>query len=208
MSPASACRRGRGTPAHWAVTAGYRENSMSFIIETPRLGMREIREHDAEDFFALCTDPRVMRYVVDEEAPRDVAEMRQRVIDYPDYAEHGFGRWACIHKETNRFMGFTGLKRLDDFDGQVDLGYRFFPEFWGQGYATESGLPCVRYGHDVLGLERIIGLVLPDNVASARVLVKCGMSFERLVTCGAHEAALYAVETSNTQCHHSNMRDS
>ena len=38
---------------------------MTFIIETARLGMREFHADDAEDFFALCTNPEVMRYVGD-----------------------------------------------------------------------------------------------------------------------------------------------
>ena len=136
-----------------------------------------------------------MRYVVGESAPGSVAEMRQKLADYPDYAKHGFGRWACIHKASGRFIGFSGLKRLEDFDGEVDLGYRFFPEFWGQGLATEAGLPCIRYGFDVLKLERIIGLVLPDNVASARVLEKCGMRFESFVAYGRNKkVARYTVE--------------
>ena len=169
---------------------------MTFIIETARLGMREYHPDDAEDFFALCTNPQVMRYT-GESAPGSIEEARQALAGYPDYTKHGFGRWACIHKASGRFIGFTGLKRLEELDGEVDLGYRFFPEFWGQGLATESGLPCIRYGFDVLGLHRIIGLALPENSASVRVLEKCGMRFERLVSCGQQEkVALYAIEKS------------
>jgi len=154
---------------------------MSFIIETERLGMREFIPEDAEEFFALCTNPQVMKYIGGEDVPANVEAMREKIVAYPDYKRHGFGRWACIHKATGRMIGFTGLKRLDDFGGEVDLGYRFLPEFWGQGLATESGLPCIRYGFDDLGLDRIIGLALPENIASIRVLQKCGMTFERFV---------------------------
>ncbi len=167
---------------------------MSFIIETERLGMREFCPADAEDLFALCTNPQVIQYVVGEEVPADAETTREKIANYPDYKRHGFGRWACIHKATGRLIGFTGLKRLEDFGSEVDLGYRFFPEFWGQGFATESGLPCIRYGFEVLGLDRIIGLVLPDNVASIRVLQKCGMTFERFVVDPhAGRVALHAV---------------
>ena len=169
---------------------------MTFIIETARLGMREYHPDDAEDFFALCTNPQVMRYT-GESAPGSIEEARQALAGYPDYTKHGFGRWACIHKASGRFIGFTGLKRLEELDGEVDLGYRFFPEFWGQGIATESGLPCIRYDFDVLGLDRIIGLALPENVASVRVLEKCGMTLERYVDYG-HQGtpALYAIQKS------------
>ncbi len=78
---------------------------MSFIIETERLAMREFGPEDAEDFFALCTNPQVMRYVVGEEVPADVEATRERITNYPDYKRHGFGRWACIHKATGRMIG-------------------------------------------------------------------------------------------------------
>ena len=101
---------------------------MSFIIETERLGMREFWPEDAEDLFALSTNPRVMQYVVGKEVPANVETMREKIANYPDYKRHGFGRWACIHKATGRLIGFTGLKRLEDFGDEVDLGYRRRPE--------------------------------------------------------------------------------
>ncbi|MCZ6652050.1 MAG: GNAT family N-acetyltransferase [Planctomycetota bacterium] len=168
--------------------------TMSFIIETERLGMREFGPEDADDFFALCTNPQVMKYIGGEDVPANVEAMRDKIVAHPDYKRHGFGRWACIHKATGRLIGFTGLKRLEDFGGDVDLGYRFLPEFWRQGLATESGLPCIRYGFEVLGLDRIIGLAIPENVASVRVLEKCGMTFERFVDDPqAGQVALYSI---------------
>ncbi len=156
--------------------------------------MREFISEDAGDFFALCTNPKVMKYIVGEEVPADVEAMREKIASYPDYKRHGFGRWACIHKATGRLIGFTGLKRLEDFGDEVDLGYRFLPEFWGQGLATESGLPCIRYGFEVLELDRIIGLALPENTGSIRVLQKCGMTFERFaVDPHAGRVALYSI---------------
>ena len=68
-------------------------------------------------------------------------------------------------------------KYLPEF-GETDIGYRFVRHCWGQGLATESALPLMAYGREVLGLERIVGLVDPENVASARVLVKLGLAFE------------------------------
>ena len=167
---------------------------MSFIVETDRLGMRPYDPDDAGEFFALCSDHKVMRYIVGEAVPGSVDEWRRMLTEYPDYAKHGFGRWSCIHRESGRFIGFSGLKYLENFDGEVDLGYRFFPEFWGRGLATESGLASVRYGFDVLGLDRIIGLAVPENTASIRVLEKSGMSFERHTTYDGHNVALYAIE--------------
>ena len=73
-----------------------------------------------------------------------------------------------------RLIGFNGLKFLPEL-GETDLGYRLRRDCWGRGFATESSLAIVRHGFEVLKLERILGLVLPGNHASIRVLEKVGM---------------------------------
>ena len=65
---------------------------MKMILETDRLFLREFVEDDAEAFFALNSDPEVMRYT-GEPLFKNVEEMRSRIRDYPDYRRHGFGRW-------------------------------------------------------------------------------------------------------------------
>ena len=43
------------------------------------------------------------------------------------------------------------------------------------GLATEAALASVCYGFDNLGLKQIIGLTMPENIASLRVLEKAGL---------------------------------
>jgi ribosomal-protein-alanine N-acetyltransferase len=152
---------------------------MSALIETERLLLREFVEDDAEAFHAFNSDPEVMRHT--GEAPwESVAQARQMIRNYPDYRRHGYGRWAVVFKPDDRVVGFNGLKYLDDLD-EVDLGYRFLPEYWGRGIATESSLAVVRHGFETLELARIIGLVLPENPGSIRVLEKVGMRYDAMV---------------------------
>lgn len=93
---------------------------------------------------------------------------------YPDWKDSGYGRWATIYKPEGRIIGFARLKYLHDLQ-EVDLGYRFLPEYWGLGLATEASVACLRYGFEVLNLERIIEMTVPENAASMRVLEKVGM---------------------------------
>jgi [ribosomal protein S5]-alanine N-acetyltransferase len=57
------------------------------------------------------------------------------------------------------------------------LGYRFIKKFWGKGYATEVAFACIQYGFNRLNLQQIIGRALPGNLASIKVLEKCGMQY-------------------------------
>ena len=166
---------------------------MKVILETDRLLLREFVEDDAESFFKLNTDPEVMRFVPDKPL-LNVEQARQTLIDHPiaDYRRYGFGRGACILKSTGEQIGFAGLKYLDEL-GEVDVAYRLLPAHWGQGLATEVALASVRYGFAALGLKRIIGLVMPKNIASVRVLEKTGLRYSGTVTLWEHKFSRYVI---------------
>ena len=152
---------------------------MKTILETERLLVREFIEDDAEWFFRLNTDPEVLRFVPDK-ALETVEQARQILIDHPmaDYRKHGFGRGACILKSTGENIGFAGLKYLEEL-GEVDVAYRLMPAYWGQGLATEAALASVRYGFADLGLKRIIGLAMPENIASIASWKKPGCALSK-----------------------------
>jgi [ribosomal protein S5]-alanine N-acetyltransferase len=89
--------------------------------------------------------------------------------------------------------GLAGLKYLDEL-GEVDVAYRLLLAHWGQGLATEVALASVRYGFADLGLKRIIGLVMPKNIASLRVLEKTGLRYTEEVFLWGHGFSNYIIE--------------
>jgi ribosomal-protein-alanine N-acetyltransferase len=163
------------------------------ILETKRLLLREFVLDDLPEFFGLVSDPDVTRYTGD--GCKTLEEARQGLIERPlrDYRVHGFGRRAVVFRPTGKVIGFAGLKYLDD-SGEVDLGYRFFKEFWGQGLATEASRAVLDYGITVLTLQRIVATADIANKASLRVLERIGMRFEKTTMDGQFEVARYAFE--------------
>lgn len=149
---------------------------MNVIIETERLLLRTFSEEDANLVYLLNLDPDVTRYTGDP--VRDTAhaqEVLQKAI-LPQYALYGYGRWAVHSKPGLKFIGWCGLKMRPDAK-EIDLGYRFMRESWGKGFATEAAAASLRYGFEKVGIKRIVGRALPANLASIRVLEKCGMTY-------------------------------
>lgn len=148
-------------------------------MQTENLYLRRFTLDDADAFWPLVSMPEIIRYT-GEQAQTSIDDVRNILSTRPirDYATHGFGRMACIEKSSGRLVGFSGLKFLDELN-EVDIGYRFLPDCWGKGYATESARVLMQHGANEHGIKRIVGLVHPDNVASARVLEKLGLVFER-----------------------------
>jgi [ribosomal protein S5]-alanine N-acetyltransferase len=166
---------------------------MRAILETDRLLLREFVMDDVDDFFRMVSDPDMTRFTGD--GCQTLEEARKRLEEGPfqDYRKYGYGRWAAVYKPTGKVIGFAGLKHLDDV-GEVDLGFRFFKDYWGKGLATEASRVILAYSFDTLQLKRIIGIADMDNKASVRVLEKVGFSFEKFTTFRDHEVAWYAIE--------------
>src|SRR5262249_8110165 len=116
---------------------------MPVVLQTERLLLREFVEADAEAFLALGSDPAVNRYTGDPGlASLEQALEIMRAYPMADYQRHGYGRWACVLKETGQVIGFAGLKYLPELD-EVDLGYRLLAAYWGRGLATEASRACL-----------------------------------------------------------------
>lgn len=165
--------------------------------ETTRLILRAMTVDDAADFFALNGNPIVMRYT-HEPLLRSLKDARELLRCYPDFDTHGFGRWGCVLKETRQLIGFCGLKYLADYD-EVDIGYRLLPGFWGRGLATEASRACIQFGFETLRLKRILGLVLPENTASIRVLEKSGLTFRDEIEDDGLRVLRYAIDREEMQ---------
>ncbi|MGI9516651.1 MAG: GNAT family N-acetyltransferase [Pirellulaceae bacterium] len=148
------------------------------MFETERLILRPFTMDDVEASYQMNLEADVSRYTMDGGVVSR-EEIARRIRDHvlADYAKHGYGRLAVIHKHSSCFIGFSGLKYLED-EKEVDLGYRLLPDYWGKGLATESCQPLIPWGFQQLGLSRIIAEAHRDNVASIRVMEKLGFRFD------------------------------
>ena len=141
-------------------------------IKTARFTLREWNLSDAAWLYELNQDPEVVHFTGD--AGFDSIEAAHGLIaTYLNYQRDGYGRWMVEDTHSGEALGWCGLKKNP---WGIDLGYRFFRKFWGQGVATECAEATVNWARE-MGLPRLIGRTLTGNPASARVLEK--LDFER-----------------------------
>ena len=144
-------------------------------IETPRLLLRPWADHDLAAAAALYGDPEVMSFIGAGQ-PLTLQATAAALDRWSRHeAEHGFTLWAAVERATGELVGDCGLIHLDG-GPEIEVGYRLRRDRWGRGYATEAARACVAHGFGALGLDRICGVTHPGNVASQRVLAKCGMT--------------------------------
>ena len=147
-------------------------------FETDQVILRPFTLEDAAGLHQVNSTPEVMEYIGPVES--SVEKTRQYLQKGPlaDYQKHGFGRHACLDKTSGEIIGFCGIKYVEQL-GDVDIGYRFLPQYWGKGLATQTSQIIMDYAKHTLGLKRIIGLALPGNAGSIRVLEKLGLTYEK-----------------------------
>ena len=164
-------------------------------LETARLRLRRWREDDLDAYARICADPEVMRYMGGP-LTRDETERRIEKI-VRGWEERGFGLWAVEEKTSGAFIGRVGLLYHEDWtegEHKTEVGWLIERSRWGRGLATEGALASVRHGFETLGLERIISIALPENVASRRVMEKVGLTYRGGTRWRGHDVVWYAID--------------
>jgi RimJ/RimL family protein N-acetyltransferase len=156
-------------------------------LETARLTLRRLEFDDAPFLVGLLNQPSFLANIGDR-GVRDVDDAHRYLREGPMalYEKFGFGLWHVARRADGAAIGICGLLRRDILP-DVDLGYAFVPEYWGQGYAFEAAQATLQHALRKFGLTRVIGVVSPGNHRSIRVLEKLGMSFERMVSMRPNE---------------------
>ncbi|CAA9198422.1 GNAT family N-acetyltransferase [Flavobacterium collinsii] len=150
-------------------------------IETERLLLRELLLSDTDGMFELDSNPNVHLFV----GNKPVKEIQESVDMIKhiqgQYEAFGIGRWAVISKETNEFLGWSGIKfittEINNHKDFYEIGYRFIEKHWGKGYATEAGIAFVNYAFNVIKAEALYAYADEGNKDSRRILEKLGFCY-------------------------------
>ncbi|TXF89759.1 GNAT family N-acetyltransferase [Neolewinella aurantiaca] len=144
---------------------------MKEYLETERLILRPFLFADAPLIFALNADPEVMKFLPKDEVYTSEEQAADFLDQYIRKAQDWqFSRWTVLRKSDQKKLGWCGLREVEK--GEVDLGFRFLREYWGQGYATESGQRWLEYGFNEGKLAQIVAQAAAGNLGSQRVLTK------------------------------------
>jgi RimJ/RimL family protein N-acetyltransferase len=149
------------------------------MIETERLRLRNWTLNDVGPFFRhLNTEP-VMRWLGGVRTRQQLESVvRDRFIAWQKRYGHTF--WVVERKEDGEFLGFCGLKVADDrespVEGNVEIGWRFREDVWGQGYAKEAAAASLDFAFHTLGAPQVIALTVEGNAPSWGLMERLGMT--------------------------------
>lgn len=153
---------------------------------------------DLDDLAALHAEVSFWRYPFGRGWSRTETEsFLERTIEH--YQDPGLAVSAVVVAHTGRLAGWAGLSVpgfLPEVLPAVEVGWRLGERHRGRGFATEAGNAWIRHGFDELGLETIVSIYEPENVASGAVMRRLGFTFERETTHPAHGVGLHVMSLS------------
>ena len=144
-----------------------------YEIKTERLLLRPLTVADAEAVWKWVSDERVARYMV-YPAYTDMEKLREWlrfVEEQTDNYEFGF-----VLLSDGELIG-SGSIAPDRKEGFWGFGYNLRCDCWGQGYATEAAKAMIGFARSTFCATRFRASHAQRNLASGRVMEKCGLHF-------------------------------
>lgn len=145
-------------------------------LRTARLVLRPFRAGDEDDLVAAADDRAVWLHLRDR-------------FPHP-YRREDAERWIAHTRVTapatdlavtldGRVIGGVGLERGSDVNRlDAEVGYWLGRGHWGRGFGTELLAAFADYAFSSFPIERLHAWVFAPNLASRRVLEKCGFRLE------------------------------
>lgn len=157
-------------------------------MRSERLELRRFHESDIDPLAELFAKPEVWEFPYGRGFSRaETDTFLDAQLD--EWNECGFGCWIAIEQSSGRVVGYAGLSVpmfLPEVLPAVEVGWRFDPDVWGRGYATEAARAALREGFTTLGLDHITSVPQAGNARSARVCERLGMLLDREVAIPAN----------------------
>ncbi len=150
--------------------------------ETQRLILRPAALEDADFFLKLYNMPSFIQYIGDRNIrTKEDAEQYIQNRFLPQIERLGFGNYVVILKETGEKIGAVGIFEREGLD-VLDIGFSFFSEFEGKGFAYESASKMKEAAASDFGITKLSAITSDDNLSSQKLIEKLGLKFQKYVT--------------------------
>jgi RimJ/RimL family protein N-acetyltransferase len=147
-------------------------------LTTDRLVLRPFIAADLDELAPIHAEEAFWWYPLRRGVSRaETEEFLERVIGR--YESDGFGLEAAVDRASGAMIGWAGLAVphfLPEILPAVEVGWRLASSHHGRGLATEAGAAALRWGFTEGGLDRVVSIYEPANVASGRVMERLGFT--------------------------------
>ncbi|MBV8471167.1 MAG: GNAT family N-acetyltransferase [Burkholderiaceae bacterium] len=146
--------------------------------------LRAPRAEDLDALYALHADPVAARFDVGGPM-QSLDEARALLAEcLAHWDAHQFGYWViALREQPDEVIGFGGVRyRVLDGVQVLSLYFRFMPQAWGRGYASEMALAAMEMAFGSLHAPSVLALVRSSNMPSRKTLERLGLHLKGSLT--------------------------
>ncbi|MGB0496258.1 MAG: GNAT family N-acetyltransferase [Kangiellaceae bacterium] len=154
------------------------------IANTQRLSFALMTRDDADFMYKLNLNPEVMRYINGgvPSTKDDIKNVQIPRMESYVNEEKGWGLWIVSRIDNAEQIGFVLVRPMQFFTDSpeyknIELGWRFTQESWGNGYATEAAENIKQALIKKGNIEKFTAIAMEDNLASIQIMKKLGLKY-------------------------------
>lgn len=148
-------------------------------IETKTLILRKFQYTDDESMLKYWISDSAIQSMYAEPIYTTKQEVKELLDKYINsYGKDYYYRWAIILKETGECIGQIAYFLVDSKNHFAEAEYCIGTSFQKRGLATEATKAVIKYGFDRINLHKVQICHKSINIASRRVIEKCGFVYE------------------------------
>lgn len=143
--------------------------------------LREQKLSDTEDFLEYYSKPEVSRFIL-ANIPQSISEAHDEILYWINiYKRKSAIYWAIARRSDNKMIGALGFNDWDRYNNRAELSYDLAPEYWNQGITSKAVKAVCDFAFEALKINRVQASTLKENVASIKLLEKCGFSLDGIL---------------------------
>lgn len=151
--------------------------SAPVLLKTERLTITDINDSDAQTYSKLYLDDELNKWwgYDYKEDLKDNLPTPEYFFNFQNLLKEKKEEYSLAVKYNGQMVGELVLHNFDYYGG-VEIGFRFFKDYQGKGFATESALALKDYAISQMGAKKIKSRCFKQNIPSARLIERLGLN--------------------------------
>lgn len=146
-------------------------------LKTERLTITDLKEKDKEDYKRLYIDTDLNKYwgYDYKEDLGDKEPTADYFYNFQNSLKEKKEEYSFAVYENDNLVGELVLHNFDFFGG-IEMGFRFFKECQGKGFAVESATKLKEYVFNTLKAEKLKSRCFKENIPSQKLQARLGLT--------------------------------
>lgn len=150
-------------------------------IDLQTVRLRQLHSEDTKDFYHFLCNENVRTFISDEDIPENIEAAKTELMYWASLYTMLKSIYWAVATPDNKLIGTCGFNTWNRTHKRAEISYDLSYDYWGQGIMTKVVEAITKFAFDNMQVQRVQATVAEDNVASIRLLEKCGYQKEGLL---------------------------